>query len=123
MTFWVHIERDGKLWRDASHYDPPAPKPVPGKGFALYFVEFDSALLQFSSLAELQVCIEALSQRALPSNLRLTQKRLGGVYGLSHHWLNRIPLRSMAWSYRQKVVKYLQVSLADFETQVKLPAS
>lgn len=117
MAFWVHIEADGKPWYKSEAFDPPLPRVIPGKGYALYFVEIDSALLWFSSLAELRVCIETLSQKALPTSTNLSQKR-GAGYGPSNHWLNRIPLRSMAWPYRRKVIKYLKTALADFEKQM-----
>lgn len=117
MAFWVHLPADGKPWRDAQVFDPPAPKPVPGRGFPIFCVEFDRALLRFSSLDELRVCLHTLSRRALPSNLILTRRR-GGGYGPSNHWLNRLPLRAMTWPYRQKVVKYLKASLAAFEMEM-----
>lgn len=122
MTFWVHVEAEPKPWRDAKLFHPPVPEPVPGKGFAVFWVEFDSALLMFSSLIELRTCIDTLSQKSLPSNLILTQKR-GANYGPSNHWLNRIPLRSMAWPYRQKTVKYLKTALAYFEAHVQSSAA
>ena len=114
MTYWVHLPADGLPWAEARVFDPPAPGPVPGRGFPLFIVEFDGAVLSFASLAELRVCLDTLSRRVLPSNLRLTQKR-GGGYGPSNHWLNRLPLRAMTWPYRQRVVKYLKASLAEFE--------
>jgi hypothetical protein len=117
MTYWVHFSADGRPWHQAQVFDPPAPQPVPGKGFPVFVIEFDSAVLWFTSLAELRVCIDTLARRVLPSNRILTQKR-GGSYGPSNHWLNRLPLRAMTWPYRQKVVKYLKVSLADFEITV-----
>ncbi len=119
MTYWVHIEADGKPWSQAQAYEPPAPKPVPGKGFALYAVEIDNAVLWFASLEELRTCIATLSQKVLPSNLVLSRKR-GTGFGPSSHWLNRLPLRSMTWPYRQKAVRYLTTSLADFEAQTNL---
>lgn len=96
------------------------PRPAPGRGFPLFLVEFDGAVLRFASLAELRVCLDTLSRRVLPSNLRLAQKR-GSGYGPSNHWLNRLPLRAMTWPYRQKVVKYLTASLAYFEAQTDSP--
>jgi hypothetical protein len=120
MAFWVHIEADGNPWYQAQVFDPPFPPSIPGKGYALFYVEFDDALLWFSSLDELRICIETLSQKALPTSTVLSEKR-GANYGPSNHWLNRIPLRSMAWPYRQKVLKYLKIALADFENQILLP--
>lgn len=118
MTYWVHLEADGKPWHQAQAYDPPAPAPLPGRGYALYTVEIDGAVLWFASLDELRTCISTLSHKVLPSNLVLTRKR-GTGFGPSNHWLNRLPLRSMTWPYRQKVVKYLTASLIDFEAQTQ----
>ena len=115
MTFWVHIAVEDRPWVEATVFDPPAPAPIPGKGFANCTVEIDGATLYFASPEELRVCIATLSQRVLPSNLILTQQR-GARYGPSNHWLNRIPLRSMTWPYRQKIVKYLKLALTDFES-------
>jgi len=117
MTYWVHVPADGRAWGKAQVFDPPAPSPVPGRGFPIFVIEFDRAVLQFSSPAELRVCIHTLSQRVLPSNLLLTRKR-GSGYGPSNHGLNRLPLRAMTWPYRQKVVKYLKASLAKFEKEI-----
>ena len=40
MTYWVHLPADGKPWHAARVFEPPAPRPVPGKGFAVFFVEY-----------------------------------------------------------------------------------
>ncbi len=94
MTHWVHLPTDGLPWTDAQVFDPPVPQPVPSRGFPAFVVEVDGAVLYFSSLAELRVCLETLSRRVLPSNPRLTRLR-GSGYGPSNHWLNRLPLRAM----------------------------
>ena len=114
MTYWVHIATNRQGPDGAREYDPPLPAPVPGRGYATYIVEFDSAELRFASLDELRLCIRTLSEKHLPSNLRLTDKH-GTGYGPSNHWLNRIPLRSMAWPYRCKVTRYLKTALGAFE--------
>lgn len=95
MAFWVHIEADGRPWYMAQVFDPPLPPSVPGKGYAQFHVEIDNAQLYFSSLAELRVCIETLSQKNLPTSKVLSEKREAG-YGPSNHWLNRIPLLRLA---------------------------
>ncbi len=117
LTFWVHIESDGQPRHKAQVFAPPLPNAVPGKGFAKFFIEFDSAILYFASLAELRVCIETLSLKNLPTSLILSAKR--GTHLLNQHWLSRFPLRPMTWAYRQKVVKYMKVALADFTKQTK----
>lgn len=117
MAFWVHLSADDRPWHQSEKFDPPLPASVPGKGFPLFHVELDSAALRFSSLTELRVCIETLSLKALPTSKVLSEKH-GANYGPSNHWLNRLPLRSMAWPYREKAIKYLQTALSDFERQI-----
>lgn len=117
MAFWVHLSADGRPWHQSEVFDPPLPASVPGKGFPLFHVEIDIAALHFSSLTELRVCIETLSQKALPTSKVLSEKH-GANYGPSNHWLNRLPLRSMAWPHRQKAIKYLQTALLNFERQI-----
>ena len=117
MTYWVHVPTEGLPWCEAPVFGQPAPRPIPGRGFPLFPIEYDGVVLRFASLRELRICIDMLSQRVLPSNLRLTQKR-GSGYGPSNHWLNHLPLRAMAWPYRKKVVKYLKACLADFEGEI-----
>src|SRR6187402_2479219 len=124
MSFWVHIEAEGHQWYRTDKFEPPKPGPVPGKGYARFVVEIDSATLYFALLEEITVCIETLSQKALPSNMILAAKRganTGAKYGSSSHWLNHIPLRSMTWPYRQKAVKYLKVALSDFIRETASP--
>jgi hypothetical protein len=104
MTFWVHIPTDGKHWLKAREFTPPVPKPVPGNGYPYYFVEVDGFTFEFSSLAELDVCIDRLSQKVLPPTDRETEARGTGP---SPHWLNRLPAGTHSWRYRQKAVKVL----------------
>src|SRR5260221_7419125 len=117
MTYWVHIEADGKGWYAAQEFNPPKPKPVPAKGYPLYHVEFDGFTFQFSSLDELRVCIDTLAKKVLPTSLRLSAGR-GTGYGPSNHWLNRLPKKVKPWRYREKAIVYLRKSLEDFEKEI-----
>lgn len=79
MTFWVHVESDGRPWYNAGKFDSPAPKPVLGRGWPVYFVEFDGSTSRFASLAELDVCVATLSRKVLPTTRRLAAERGTGA--------------------------------------------
>lgn len=117
MSFWVHIEVDGKHWYESQEFNPPLPQPISGRGYAYYFVEINGLPFEFASLAEMHVLLETFSQKLLPSNLKLSIER-GASYGPSNHWLNRIPKKTTSWRYRQKAIKYLQAALHDFEAEI-----
>ncbi len=116
MSYWVHVQTDGEPWCNAHNFNPPLPKPVPGRGYPYYFVEINGFTFEFASLDELYVLIETFSKKLLPSNLKLSIER-GANYGPSNHWLNRIPKETTPWRYRKKAVKYLQLALADFKAE------
>ncbi len=115
MTFWVHAEADGRPWHQAEVFDPPAPGPVPGKGYPRFFVEVGGFTFEFASLAELDVCVATLSRKALPATDRETQARGTGP---SPHWLNRLPPGTHSWRYRQKAVKVLREAREHFAAEV-----
>lgn len=106
MSYWVHVEADGRPYYEAEAFDPPRPGPVPGRGCAKLFVECDGFTFEFCSLAELEECARVLSQKALPSTLRLSVKRAGAA-GPNAHWLSRLPSRVKPWRYRQMAARYL----------------
>ncbi|MGB5811714.1 MAG: hypothetical protein WBG86_14350, partial [Polyangiales bacterium] len=105
MSYWVHIETQGD-WANAAGHVPSLPKPVPGKGFARYFIENDGMAFQFSSLDELRACIEVLSKKNLPTSAQLASQRPGTV-GPNSHWLSRLPAKTKSWKYREPAVAYL----------------
>jgi hypothetical protein len=122
VTYWVHIEADGKPWCDASLFTPPRPAATPGKGYAEFHVEVEGFIFYFASLDELNLCIQTLGQRVLPSTLRETIRR--GVrigIGPNQHWLSRLPARLLPWQRKQRVVGYLKRSLAAFKVELKFP--
>ncbi len=117
MSYWVHVETDGRPWHAASQFAPPLPGPVAGKGYARFFVEFDGCTFEFASLDELRVCISTLGQKLLPTTIRLSQQRGGGM-GPNSHWLSRLPAKAKPWRYRRRAVAYLTKSLEFFQTKL-----
>jgi hypothetical protein len=115
MTFWVHAEADGRPWHAAEVFDPPAPGPIPGKGYPRFFVEVGGFPFEFASLAERDVGIATLARKALPATDRETQARGTGP---SPHWRNRLPPGTHPWRYRQKAVKVLREAREHFEAEV-----
>ncbi len=114
MTFWVHVENDGKCWSAAQHFEPPAPSPVPGRGYPLYCVEIDGVTFRFTSLDELDVCTRTLALRLLPSIERLCAARGAGARA-DRHWLKRLPGTVRSAEFRERAVKYLCEARERFE--------
>ena len=117
LSYWVHVESDGRPWHAAAEFDPPLPRPVPGQGFARYYIEFDGCTFEFASLDELRTCIATLRQKLLPTTIRLSQDR-GGEMGPNSHWLSRLPAKTKPWRYRERAVAYMEKSLAHFQREV-----
>ena len=107
MTYWVHRRIQDETGEGPDTAEPPWQAPVPGKGFPLFQVEIDGFTFRFSSLAELDVCVETLSRRHLPSTIDLSRQH-GEGKGPNGHWLSRLPAKVKAWRYREKAVQYLQ---------------
>jgi len=108
MTYWVHVEAKS----DPTKLNPPAPAPIPGKGFPVYYVEVDGFTFQFASLDEMRVCIDTLGNKLLPNSLRLARERGGNP---NEHWLRKMPEHTRPWRYREKAVKFLEKALGEFE--------
>lgn len=113
LSFWVHVEVDGRPWNRAARFDPPLPGPVPGRGYARFYAEVEGFTFYFASLEEVRACIRVLGQRVLPTTVREASERRGGV-GPNPHWLSRLPSRLLPWRRRQKIVRYLKEAYADF---------
>ena len=121
MTYWVHIEQDGLPNYEARVFAPPSPSVAPGKRFPAFYVMFADFVFVFASLDELDVCIQTLNHRVLPTPLRLVNERKNALRpdlptnsGLNNHWLGRLPSRLMPWRVRQRLVSYLLLARADF---------
>ena len=111
MTLWVHRAVDGEPWYRAQRFDPPAPRPVPGRGYPYFFIELDGFTFEFASLDELDFCIARLGQRHLPD----TEPETQGVSGPGAYWQNKLPKGVLSWRYRRKAVKYLATCRGEFE--------
>lgn len=103
----------GVMRRSLLHRFLAQSRPVPGKGFPTFHVEFDGFTFAFASLDELDICLETLSKKLLPTSLQLAAKRGTGV-GPNSHWLSRLPAKVKPWRYREKAVKYLAKARGEF---------
>ena len=121
VTYWVHVNRDGDSWRDATVYEPPLPDPVPGKGWARLSVEFNGVVLEFASGHEVEHVIEVLSTNPLPTTRSLSRLR-GSPKGPNSHWLSRLPAKAKSWKFRQQLVAHLSKAKETFETSDRLPS-
>jgi hypothetical protein len=111
MTFWVHRASDGVPSYRARRFDPPAPRPVPGRGYPYFFVELDGFTFEFASLDEIDFCMARLGER----HLRDTQSETRGVSGAGSYWQNKLPKTVLSWRYRRKAVKYIAKCRTTFE--------
>lgn len=110
MAYWVHVEQDGKAWREAEVYEPPAPPLIPHKGYQVICIEVAGITLRFSSLAQIDEFVRVLSMKPLPTSKRLTAIR-GVGYGPNTHWLSRLPTALKSTRARAKVVAMAQLVL------------
>src|SRR6478736_9152955 len=113
MTFWVHRATGLRKDDGNQELDPPVPRPVPGQGWPVYFVELDGFTFEVSSLAELDVCVGVLGQKVLPTTRRLSEEHGRGA-GPNSHWLSRLPRGTKSWRYREKAVRYLMQAREGF---------
>ena len=119
MTVWVHRGQKGKHWFEnkAEAYSPPLPKPVPGMGYANYYVEIDGTTFQFSSLVEMAELIRVFSMKNMPTSTRLSRD-VSEKGGPNSHWLSRLPAETKAWKYREKAVKQLKKARKEFSASL-----
>ena len=117
MSYWVHIEVGDEAWYEATEFDPPLPRAVPGRGYPRYFVECDGFTFHFASLDEIRACIEMFSRKVLPTTRDLTAQR-GGT-GPGAHWLSKLPANVTSWRYRECAVAYLRKALGEFERETR----
>jgi hypothetical protein len=99
---WVHLPDPAR----PGTFMPPAPNPLPHKGFVYLHVAFGSHVLLFSSAAQLDHYIEVLSKTALPTSRQLSEAS-GRLNGPNQHWLSRLPGALKSPKTRQQLVKAL----------------
>ena len=125
MSYWVHVEADGRSWQDATAFEPPLPGPEPGRGFARYFVEIEARQLVFASLAELEECVRVLGIKPLPTSTQLSRarhaNRRGPAPGPNSHWLSRLPAHLKSGRKRERVLKYLTETLEEHRRRLPRP--
>ena len=92
MAYWVHMEPAGQAWKDATHYEPPAPARVHGKGYPVLCIEVGDTTLRFSSQPQLSEFLRTMALTPLPTSLRLSRLRAGAA-GPNAHWLSRLPAK------------------------------
>jgi hypothetical protein len=102
VSRFVHKALDGPF-HTATHFDPPLPPPVPGRGHPYWALEHRGQELYFASPEEIAHVIEVLGQRVLPKP---------GVLGaeqsaVNSHWLSRMDKAWLSWKVRQEIVRKL----------------
>ncbi|MBL8898446.1 MAG: hypothetical protein JNM84_12490 [Planctomycetes bacterium] len=121
MSFWVHRPVDarrGQRWEDASSYEPPRERAIPGRGYPLFHVSCGDLALRFASLAEIEACANVLGRKLLPRALDLV--RSSGVQKGPHaHWLSRLPARWKRWSRRERLAARLRAALVHFRERLE----
>lgn len=103
LAFWVHVPLPGH----PQQFEPPAPLPIPHRGYACLRVQFGQHDLQFTSPAQLDHFIEVLATRPLPTSRQLSARR-GSSYGPNGHWLSRLPAQLKSPRQREQLVRALR---------------
>lgn len=125
MTYWVHVEADGKPWYDAEYFIPEKPRPVPAKGFPNFYVEIDGVTFVFSSMDEIRELIRIFEIKVMPSSQKLVGLRYGTSNrskwnpGTNRHWLSRLPAQTKSLRYRSKAVNYFKQALVEFGKEIE----
>lgn len=119
MTYWVHVETDGRPWLEALAFEPPAPRPIAGRGFAIFHVEVDGMVFRFSSLPEIEELLRIFRMKVMPTSRRMcAQRQARGspapVAGPNSHWLSRLPAPTKSLRYRRKAITMLARALEEF---------
>lgn len=103
LAYWVHVPAAAG---DGGH-TPPAPTPVPHRGYPVLQVAIGRHELHFTSPAQLDHCIDVLARTPLPTSRQLSSRRGTGA-GPNGHWLSRLPAALKAPRMRARVVKLLR---------------
>ncbi|MFA8435445.1 MAG: hypothetical protein ACEPOZ_13075 [Marinifilaceae bacterium] len=107
LAFWVHQGENRKDWKASRFFDPPAPKREINKGYPIYCVEVGGYVFRFSSLEQMDHCINILSRKLLPTTIALSKQRGEGI-DPSTHWLSQMPKEVKSWKFREKATRYLK---------------
>lgn len=107
LAYWVHVEQDGRHYHVSEQMSPPAPRPIPHRGYPVLCVDFNGVVLRFTSRAQLMECIRVLSLTPLPTTSRLSALRPTTV-GPNGHWLSRLPAKLKSPKARGRLVAVLK---------------
>lgn len=110
-AYWAHKNKNGAFWIYATAFEPPAPKPVPHKGYRVLCVQSKGFVFRFSSPEQLTDCIRVLSMKPLPTTRRLSAIH-GGGHGPNSHWLSRLPASVKSPKARTAAVSALRAAVA-----------
>jgi len=107
LSFWVHKPLDAEVWSDAVEFEPPMSSKVIDKGFPEFKIEHKRHILVFSSLDEIEHCINVLSKKVLPTTNELANS--SWMEGYQHlHWLTKWPGDIKSYKDRIAIVKLLE---------------
>lgn len=129
MSFWIHRRPSRKsgpivAWYeyDRDEYTPPLPRPVAGRGFAVFHVELDGFVFRFSSFDEMKRLIDIFSRQKLPTTYEAQREEGDDLSeGIrNQHWLSRLPAKVLSSRYRQRAVNYLRESMTEFAGEIGL---
>jgi hypothetical protein len=114
ITFWVHqkIERHAEF--NIDNFNPPLSKIIGGKGYPLLCLGYLGIELRFSSVEEIEHCIEVLGAKNMQTTISLSLKRNARV-GPNGHWLSRLPAKLKSWRRREVLVKKLELAKDQFQ--------
>ena len=103
VAYWVHVADPA----NPGAFVPPAPAPVPHRGYVFLRVEYGPHEFVFSSPEQLQHFIEILSTKPLPTSRALSARRGSGA-GPNRHWLSRLPSELKPPLARALLVRHLE---------------
>jgi hypothetical protein len=118
LSYWVHEHIDCGVWLQATVFEPPLPRPIPGKGYPLLIVNALGCELRFASVAEVEHFLAIIRQKNLPTSRQLSSHRSGN-HGPNSHWLSRLPSSLKPWSKRQRIIPVVEDALEVFKTICK----
>lgn len=106
LSIWVHRPVGSNIWLEANEYNPPLPIKGINNLFSIFKIEHKGVEFSFSSLEEIEHCIEVLAKKILPTTNELANN--SWLKGYQHlHWLTKWPSDLKSFKDRQKIVNLL----------------
>ncbi len=113
LSYWVHQQVDDEVWMQATVFDPPIPRGIPGKGFPLLLVHVLGVELEFASIPEVEHMLVVFRQKNMPTSRQLSRQRADS-HGPNSHRLSRLPASIKPWSKRARIIPVLEDALKGF---------